>query len=80
MYALVDLCYGDASKVIGDLGFPFNHAARLDFNLTNGTGLLRLRSGLSVDASEEKLAFLVLKQERLFFSSFNFLDQEATPF
>src|SRR6478672_10145572 len=48
--------------------------------LTNGTGLLRLRSGLIVDSSEEKLAVLVLKQEGLFFPAFNFLDQETAPF
>src|SRR6478672_8859377 len=48
--------------------------------LRNGTRLLRLRSGLIVDSSEEKLAVLVLKQEGLFFPAFNFLDQKATPF
>src|SRR5579864_8415941 len=48
--------------------------------LASGTGLLRLRSGLTVESSEEELAVLVLKQEGLFFSAFNSLDQEATPF
>src|SRR5262249_30527995 len=35
---------------------------------------------LVVDSSEEKLSVLVLKQERLSFPAFDFLDQETAPF
>src|SRR5262249_1694829 len=42
-------------------------------------GFPRLRPWLMVGSSEEKLAILVLKQEGLFFSAFDLLDQEAAP-